>query len=263
MPNDFLEQIVACKKELNASKKEYYREIRKKLEMSTYTNYHLFKNCIHRRGQLTLIAEIKKGSPSKGIIREDFDVLQIAEIYKKHNAAAISVLTEDKYFLGRIGYLKAVSDKLRLPTLMKDFFIDEDQIFEAMVYGASAILLIVAILTDDEIKKMMATAHSLNLDCLVEVHTQEELDRALNLDAKIIGINNRNLHTFEISMDTCRTLIPKIPSEKTIVAESGIKTNADIQELKSLGANAVLIGETFMRETDIGAKIDEVMGAIK
>lgn len=260
MSNNFLEQIVAHKKELNASKKEYFRMIREKLEKSQYNRYHLFRNAIRGREELSLIAEIKKASPSKGVIREDFDVVKIAREYSDHHAAALSILTEEKYFLGKPGYVKTVSDQFQLPILMKDFFIEENQIYEALVNGASAILLIVAILNDNELQRMMTTASSLDLDCLVEVHTNQELDRALNLGAQIIGINNRDLHTFEVSLETSRKLIPKIPSHKIVVAESGMATNADIKEMKILGADAVLIGETFMRESQIGSKIDEVMG---
>ncbi|MBZ0165312.1 MAG: indole-3-glycerol phosphate synthase TrpC, partial [Candidatus Omnitrophica bacterium] len=206
------------------------------------------------------IAEIKKASPSLGVIREDFDLLQIAEIYREHHAAAISVLTEDKYFLGKPAYVKKVSEYVRLPVLMKDFFIDENQIYEALVHGASAILLIAAILDDTEMKTLMRKAEELDIDCLVEVHDEQELERVLGLGAQIIGINNRNLHTFEVTLETCRQLIPKIPSGKIIVAESGIKTHDDIRELHELGAHAALIGETFMRAADIGQKISDVMG---
>lgn len=263
MPNDFLEQIIAYKKELNASKMEYFRMIREKLDLSQYTRYHLFRNAIRSRDEIKLIAEIKKASPSKGIIRENFDVVEIATVYSDHHAAAISVLTEDKFFLGKPGYVKTVSDQFQLPVLMKDFFIEESQIYEALVNGASAVLLIVAILNDNQLQKMMSTASSLDLDCLVEVHNTQELDRALHLGAQIIGINNRNLHTFEVTLDTSRTLIPKIPSNKIVVAESGISTFEDIKMLKDLGANAVLIGETLMKADDIGAKIDEMMGKKK
>lgn len=260
MPNDFLEKIVAYKKELIRLKADYYRSLVAKIETAEYTAYHLFQKAIAGRDRISLIAEIKKASPSLGIIREEFDILQIAEVYKKHHAAAVSVLTEDKYFLGKPAYVKKVSEHIQLPVLMKDFFIDRNQVFDAFVHGASAILLIAAILSDDEMRELMTTAAALDLDCLVEVHDEAELERALALDAAIIGINNRNLHTFDVTLDTCRQLIPKIPADRIIVAESGIKTQQDIQELHTLGAHAVLIGETFMRADDIGQKMEEVMG---
>ncbi len=256
---DFLDKIVAHKEESNRLKKEYYHAIRSKLDLSEYNRYHLFHKCISKSGQVNLIAEIKKASPSKGVIRENFDVLDIAKIYSNHGAAAISVLTEDKYFLGKPAYVKKVSEEYRLPVLMKDFFIDENQVYEALVNGASAILLIAAILTDQQIKKLMKVAESLDLDCLVEVHDEDELNRVLDCGANIIGVNNRNLHTFEVTLDTCRDLIPKIPNDKVSVAESGISTSADIKELQTLGVNAVLIGETFMRADNIGAKVNELM----
>lgn len=256
---EFLKKIVEYKQQSNRLKKEYYSVLRSKIDLSEYNRYHLFHKMISKAGQVNLIAEIKKASPSKGVIREHFDVLEIAKVYAEHGAAAISVLTEDKYFLGKPAYVKKVSEEFQVPVIMKDFFIDENQVYEALINGASAILLIAAILTDEQIKNLLRVADSLDLDCLVEIHSEDELNRVLDCGANIIGVNNRNLHTFEVTLDTCRNLLHKIPRDKVIVAESGITTHADILELKEMGANAVLIGETFMRAADIGAKVDELM----
>lgn len=256
---DFLENIVKYKKEINAKKKGAYQRLKVTLSKNDYSRYSIFKKAISSAGKINLIAEIKKASPSKGLLRADFDVGTIANIYAKGGAAAISVLTEDKYFLGKPLYVKTVSEKVQVPVLTKDFIIDEGQIYEARLNGASAVLLIVAILTDLQIKEFLAVATALDLDCLVEVHNEEELKRALGCGAEIIGINNRNLHTFEVDLKVSETLIPQIPAGKVIVAESGIKSYEDIKRLKEAGANAVLIGETFMREEDIAKKVKDVM----
>lgn len=257
--NDFLQKILTHKRAVNASKVAMYDSYKKKIGADKYTRYSLFKRQISKEGSINLIAEIKKASPSKGLIRKEFDILRIGEAYFKNGAAALSVLTEDKYFLGSLAYLKKVSDAIDLPTLTKDFIIGDGQIYEARVNGASAILLIVAILSDDQLKQFIETAHSLDLDCLVEVHDKEELDRAMNCGAEIIGINNRNLMTFETSLSVSAALIPLIPKDKVIVAESGIQTKEDVESLKQLGAHAVLIGEAFMRADDIGNKVKELM----
>ena len=256
---DFLTEIIAHKKKLNREKAPIYEKIKRQLVKTKYTRYRLFSRMISASGKINLIAEIKKASPSMGLLREDFDLLTIAKIYTEHKACAISVLTEDKYFLGNSDYVKKVSDNFKVPVLTKDFTIDEGQIYEARVNGASAVLLIMAILKDDEVKHFLEVAHALDLDCLVETHNQKELDRALACEAEIIGINNRDLHSFKVDLHTSLKLIPQIPGGKIIVAESGIKTHEDIVTLKGLGAHAVLIGETFMREKDIAQKIKEIM----
>ncbi len=257
---NFLNDIVEHKKKLNLEKKDFYQTLKNRLAGTDYTRYSLFKKQISKSGQINLIAEIKKASPSKGLIREDFDVLSIAKIYAEEKAAAISVLTEDKYFLGKPLYVKKVSEEIRVPVLTKDFIIDEGQIFEARWTGSSAILLIVAILTDRAIKQFYQLASKLDLDCLVEIHDKEELKRALDCGVEIIGINNRDLKSFNVDLKTSEEIIPLIPKDKVIVAESGISKFSEVKRLKDLGANAVLIGETFMREKDIRAKLREVMG---
>ena len=260
MVNDFLEKILVHKRQLLKEKQAYYENLKKNINTAKHTRYHIFKKAISKPGTINLIAEIKKASPSRGIIREDFNALKIAKIYTKNGAAAISVLTEDKYFLGKSAYLQDVSDLVSVPTLMKDFIIHDHQIYEAFVCGASAVLLIVALLSNDELKSLMATAHSLGLDCLVEVHDEEELDRALKVDAEIIGINNRNLHSFVVDKKTSERLAVRIPKGKVVVAESGLDSREEIKRLSGLGVHAVLIGETFMKADDIAGKMKEVMG---
>jgi len=256
---EFFEDIFHHKKRLHEQKREFFSSLKTKLGGKQASPQHSFRQSISRPGQVNLIAEIKKASPSHGIIREDFSLLDIAKTYVEHKAAAISILTEDKYFLGEPVFVKQVSDHFDVPVLTKDFIIDEGQIYEARLNGASAVLLIVALLGEGELKKLMGVATFLGLDCLVEVHDEEELKRALNCGAEIIGVNNRNLRTLEVDIHTCERIIPKIPKTKVIVAESGIKTHEEVQLLKGLGANAVLIGEAFMKEKDIGKKIQEVM----
>ena len=259
----FLEQIVEHKKDFLQQRKEFYSSLKDKFSQAPKLSSEIFKRVISRSGQINLIAEIKKASPSAGIIRQDFNPLRIAQIYVEHHAAALSVLTEEKYFLGQPEFIKQISEKHNIPILTKDFIIDEGQIYEARINGASAILLIVAILKDSELQHLMSVAQSLGLDCLVEVHDERELKRALDSGASIIGINNRNLKTLKVDLKISEQLIPRIPKGKIIVAESGIQTHQDVQMFKKLGAHAVLIGETFMRAKDIGKKVDELMKGIQ
>ena len=259
MPADFLKEIVDYKKSLLKEKKAFFTSLKNKVKTDKLTRYAIFKEAISKPGKINLIAEIKKASPSRGIIRQDFDVLKIAEIYVQNGAAAISVLTEDKFFLGKPMYIRTVSEHFPVPILTKDFIIDEAQIFEAFSLGASAVLLIVAILKDEELKHLMAVAGRLDMDALVEVHDEGELKRALKAGAEIIGINHRDLRTFNVDLKVSERLIPQIPKGKIIVAESGIKSYAEIKMLQGLGVHAVLIGETFLQAPDIGSKIKEVM----
>jgi indole-3-glycerol phosphate synthase len=257
--SDFLKTILEKKRAHNERKRPFYDNLKEHLEETPYERYGLFKMGISRPGQMNLIAEIKKASPSKGVIREDFNAEALAQIYQDCGAAAISVLTEEDYFLGKAAYLKQVSEKFNTPTLMKDFIIDEGQIYEGRYCGASAVLLIVAALTDTQLKHLLAVGEKLDVDCLVEVHGADELDRALACGAEIIGINNRDLHTFQVDLAVSEKLIPRIPGGKVIVAESGISTHAEVERLKAAGAHAVLIGETFLKEKDVAKKVKEVM----
>ena len=259
MPADFLKIIAKHKLEILTAKKAYYENLIKNMKPTGQRRYEIFKKAISKKGQINLIAEIKKASPSAGLIREDFNATKIAGIYIKSKAAAISVLTEEKYFLGKFSYLAKVSENCPVPVLMKDFIVHEYQIYEGLFYGASAVLLIVAMLTDKQLKELMTLAHSLGLDCLIEAHDRKEVERAILAKAQIIGVNNRNLQSLKVDLNNCLALIPLIPKGITIVAESGLQTHEDIRRIQEAGAHAVLIGETFMRSPDIGTKIKEVM----
>ena len=210
------------------------------------TEDFLFKKALAKDG-LSFICEVKKASPSKGIIAEDFPYLGIAKSYEKAGADAVSVLTEPEFFKGSGEYLREISQSISLPCLRKDFIIDEYQIYEAKTLGASAVLLICAILDDEKLKSYLELAHSLGLSALVETHNREELMRAVNSGAEIIGVNNRDLKTFNVDLNTTKQLFAKAPSGKILVSESGIHTESDIELVKAAGANAVLIGEAFMR----------------
>jgi len=218
-----------------------------------------FKKNISRKGHINLIAEIKKSSPSQGVIRMDFDPLKIALTYHAAGAGAISVLTDERFFDGKLEYLNMLKKRVTLPLLRKDFIIDEYQIYESVISGADALLLIANILTQEELNRYFGIAKGLGMDVLVEVHNEEEVEKALNSPASIIGINNRDLTSFNVDISITQRLIRLIPESKVIVSESGIRTYEQIMFLKSLGVNAVLIGETFMRSKNIGAKIRELM----
>ncbi|HHT9130844.1 MAG TPA: indole-3-glycerol phosphate synthase TrpC, partial [Candidatus Brocadiaceae bacterium] len=209
-----------------------------------------------------IIAEIKKASPSLGVIRTDFNHVEIARLYESSGAAAISVLTDEKFFQGKLSYLTDVKKSVSLPILRKDFIIDPYQIYEARSAGADAILLIAALLSKEEIQRFLELARELGMDCLVEVHSELELEKVLQTSANIIGINNRDLATFKIDLETTLLLKPMIPSGKIVVSESGIKSREDIVKLIKKGVDAVLVGETLMKSTNISTKLHELLGLI-
>jgi indole-3-glycerol phosphate synthase len=198
-------------------------------------------------GKLALIAEVKKASPSAGVIVESFDPVAIAKNYARAGVEAISVLTDEKFFQGRLDYLRLIRDQVPQPLLRKDFVLDPLQIMEAAAAGADAILLIVAALEQEHLVSLLETAALYQLDALVEVHTLPELDRALETDARVIGINNRNLATFEVDLGVTETLSEQVPDEIVLVSESGIRTAEDLSRIKTCGVDAVLIGEALMR----------------
>lgn len=220
-----------------------------------------------KRGSVALIAEVKKASPSAGVIRPDFDPMRIALEYEAAGASCLSVLTDEKFFQGSLAYLKGIRQAVRLPLLRKDFVIDERQILEAVQWGADAILLIVSILTDGQLKHFHTLATEAGLAALVEVHDEAELDRALGAGAQLIGVNNRDLKTFKVDLGTTERLAgrlqnvaPKTAKAPLLVAESGIHKHADVEQLARCGAGAILVGESLMREADIGAKVRELLG---
>lgn len=214
-----------------------------------------------RNRPMGLIAEVKKASPSKGLIRPDFNPVEIAKNYANAGTDCISVLTDKEYFQGSGEYLKAIRQAVSVPLLRKDFIIDERQIYEARLLGADAILLIAAILSDQQLKQFEATAANLGLDALVEVHDKEEMERVLNMGtSRLIGVNNRNLRTFEVSLKTTEELSSLVPSGITLISESGISTPGDISYLSGCGAQGVLVGETFMRKPLVEEAVYELMG---
>lgn len=209
---------------------------------------------------LGLIAEVKKASPSAGIIAETFDPVQIAKTYESAGAHAVSVLTDEKFFQGRLSYLTQVRKAISLPVLRKDFILHEAQIFEAACAGADAVLLIVAALDQNQLVHLRVMAELCQLDVLVEVHTVEEMDRALDSGAQLIGINNRNLATFEVDLAATEQISEQAPDDVLLVSESGIKTAADSRRVFECGVNAILVGESLMRSGDVHAKAAELLG---
>jgi indole-3-glycerol phosphate synthase len=214
-----------------------------------------------RDNGIQLIAEVKKASPSRGIIRSDFNPVEIAKIYAANGAAAISVLTEAKHFQGNLDHLKNISKSLsnKIPILRKDFIVDPYQIYESRAYGADSLLLIVAILKPDVLQELLQLSHELGMSCLVEVHNEAEVEIALNSQAKIIGINNRDLKTFSVDITTTERLRPLIPADRIVVSESGIKERSDVEKLRQLGIDAILIGESLMSAPDIAARMRELL----
>lgn len=212
------------------------------------------------KSELSYICEVKKASPSKGLIAPDFPYLQIAKEYESAGASAISCLTEPYYFLGADQYLQEIAEQVKIPVLRKDFVVDEYMIYEAKLLGASAVLLICAILDKETIKRYIQIAESLGLSALVEAHDEKEIEDAIDAGAKIIGVNNRDLRDFTVDINNSTRYRSMIPKDILFVSESGIKTNADIEVLKNNGTNAVLIGETLMRSKDKKAMLESLNG---
>lgn len=208
-----------------------------------------------------LIAEVKKASPSRGIIRPDFDPVAIARTYATGGASAISVLTETRHFQGSLDHLRDISNALgsnRLPLLRKDFILDPYQVYQSRAYRADSLLLIMAILKSEKLKELLELSHELGMSCLVEVHNELELEIALKSGARIIGINNRDLNTFTVDLTTTRRLRPLVPEDRIVVSESGIKNHQDVAQLQKWGVDAMLVGESLMSAPDIAAKMKEL-----
>ena len=242
--------VLATKKRIEKEKEEFslqeIMQLTQKREISKEKEFS-FEKALSGPG-MHLICEIKKASPSKGLITADFPYIDIAKEYESAGCDAISVLTEPEYFKGNIQYLKDIYDSgIKIPLLRKDFTIDRYMIYQAKLYGASAILLICAILSDEQITEYLKLADSMNLSAIVEAHDEEEIERALAAGARIIGVNNRNLKDFTVDINNSIRLRKMVPSEKIFVAESGIQNKEDVKKLYQAGINAVLIGETFMR----------------
>ena len=257
--SDILEKILATKTEEVAAARKSRPLASLRNEAEARRDIRDFAGALTRRqsaGRASVIAEIKKASPSKGIIRPDFQPAAIAESYAGHGAACLSVLTDVRYFQGAADYLVAARDACDLPVLRKDFLVDEYQVFEARAMGADCILLIVAALDDARLADFEAIARELGMAVLVETHDAAELDRALRLVSPLIGVNNRNLRTFDVSLDTTLSLLPVIQAEgRMAITESGISTPDDVIRMRKAGVNSFLVGEAFMREADPGAAL--------
>ncbi len=272
---NILEEIIAYKKiEVERAKEKLSLDKLKKFACSDAINRvttfnKSIKNKIDRK-QIALIAEIKKASPSKGIIKKDFNHIEIAKAYKKGGASCLSVLTDEKYFQGNLNYIKEIKNKIDLPVLRKDFIIDPYQIYESIYYEADCILLIVSTLDKDTFKRLFEISCENKIDCLIEVHDEKEMETALNIvetlhATSLLGINNRNLKTFETNLNTTINLVSKYKRDlnnKIIVSESGIFTNDDIKLLMEYDVYAFLVGEGLMREDDIEEATKKLIGSI-
>ena len=211
-----------------------------------------------RGSRVQLIAEVKKASPSRGVLCPNFNPVELAKTYAQGGATAISVLTDEKHFQGSVAHLTTIRKEVKLPLLRKDFIIDSYQVYESRACGADALLLIVAILSQEQLEELLSLSHSLGLKCLVEVHSEGEVERALLSGAEIIGINNRDLNTFTTDINTTRRLLPLIPPGRIVVSESGIKSRSDVEQLKDWGVNAVLVGEALVTSGDVLSKMKEL-----
>lgn len=260
MKKDVLKEIIQKKKERIILAKQNLPEEELKLKVQNMPPTRPFTESISKPRQISLIAEIKKSSPSRGVIREDFNVTDIARTYQEAGVAAISVLTEEDFFLGNISHINEVKSVTSVPVLRKDFIIEPYQVYESRFFGADAILLIADLLSKEKLSELTELAANLDLDCLVEVHDEKELKKVLGLKAPLIGINNRDLHTLEINFKTTEKLFLLIPSGKIVIVESGITAHKDIKFLQILGVSAILIGTAFMDSPDIKKKIQEIMG---
>lgn len=247
-----LDKILAHKVEENAARKTQ-RPLPELREMIAEVDAPL--DFALRRETVALIAEVKKASPSKGVLIEDFDPVAIGTTYAQNGAAAISVLTDERFFQGNMRYLRAVRDAVNVPLLCKEFVIDPYQVYEARAFGADAVLLIVAALEDSQMRELYNLIVELGMTALVEVHNEAEIARALALGAKVIGINNRDLRTFHVDMETTARLAKLVPQDVTLVAESGISSAEDVRRMGQLGAHAVLVGESLVKADNIAERV--------
>ena len=253
-----LDDIVLSKQqEVESAKREVPLEDLK-ARMASYLATRSFRRAISQPGKLSLIAELKRKSPSKGMLRERFDPVSLAQTLQEAGAAALSVLTDEPFFGGQLEFLRDVKQFTEIPVLRKDFIVDPYQVYEAASFQADAVLLIVRILTEEQLLQCMQAADLLGIEPLVEVHSANELKLALSIGAHVLGINHRDLQTFKIHPTLSEELVPQIPAGKLIVAESGVQTAEDVKRLKRLGVHAVLVGEALMTAADPAAKVREL-----
>ena len=261
--SDILRQIVAVKHEEVAAARRKVPLEAMRADAETRVLTRDFEGALRRKidaGRSAVIAEVKKASPSKGVLRADFIPADIAQSYAEHGAACLSVLTDRQFFQGQPDYLKQARASCDLPVLRKDFMVDAYQVYESRVMGADCILLIAACLDDGQMAELEAVARSLDMAVLVEVHDGAELQRALKLKTPLIGINNRNLRTFEVALDTTLDLLADVPVDRILVTESGILAKADVQRMRDAGVYGFLVGEAFMRAPDPGVALAELFG---
>ncbi len=255
-----LDKIVATKRRQIERAKESAPEAELRSRLSDAPPLRDFFNPLAAAGPIKLIAEVKKASPSAGVIRANFDPVAIAKVYEAHGATCISVLTDEPHFQGRLEHLEQIRQSVSLPVLRKDFILDAYQLVEARVAGADAVLLIAECLDDCNLRKLFNAACELGMTPLVELYEPENLQRVFDAGATLIGVNNRNLHTFEVDLEHAIHLRQRVPDECVLVGESGIKTREDVRRLEAAGVDAILVGESLMREPDIGAAVDRLLG---
>jgi indole-3-glycerol phosphate synthase len=255
-----LDQIVATKRDEIEAAKAAVPEAELRARLADASPVRDFFAPLAAEGPIKLVAEVKKASPSAGLIRADFDPVAIAQIYAAHGATCLSVLTDEPYFQGRLDYLAAIRAAVPLPVLRKDFILDTYQLVEARAAGADAVLLIAECLDDCHLRKLFNEACELGMTPLVELYEPENLSRVLAAGATLVGVNNRNLHTFEVDLDHTLRMRKEIPDECVLVGESGIRTHDDVLRLESAGVDAILVGESLTREPDIGRAVDRLLG---
>jgi indole-3-glycerol phosphate synthase len=255
-----LDQIVASKRKEIVAARRHVPEAALERQRAAAPPVRDFRAALERAGEVCIIAEIKKASPSAGVLRADFDPIAIARIYEQHGAAAISVLTDAPYFQGSLDHLRAVRAAVSLPVLRKDFLLDRYQVLEARCAGADAVLLIAEILDDATLRELLDETHRLGMCALVELYDPANLPRVLASGARLIGINNRDLRTFVTRLEHTLELAAHVPPDCCLVSESGIGTNADLVRLQASGVRAVLVGESLMRARDIGSQLDALRG---
>jgi indole-3-glycerol phosphate synthase len=260
---DILDRIVAVKREEIAAAQEKVPFAAMRMDAESRVLTRDFEGALRRKiaaGKSAVIAEIKKASPSKGVLRAEFIPADIAQSYAESGAACLSVLTDRQFFQGQVDDLKQARASCDLPVLRKDFMVDAYQIYQSRAIGADCILLIAACLEDARMAELEAVARSLDMAVLVEVHDRSELERALKLKTPLVGINNRNLHTFEVTLDATLDLVKEVPADRLLVTESGIVTKADVNEMRAAGVHAFLVGEAFMRADDPGEALAALFG---
>ena len=260
MPN-ILDEIVAHKRSEIVAARQSVPVAELEQRLASAPTVRDFAGALRARHPMGLIAEVKKASPSAGLIRKDFDPVAIAKTYAAHGAACVSVLTDERYFQGSTSYLSQIRTAIDLPVLRKDFIIDRYQVIEARAAGADAILLIAECLSDDELADLHGYAVELGMQCLVELYEPDNLERVLRLDPPLVGVNNRNLKTMTTDLEHCIRLRERIPSDVLMVGESGIHDRADVERLQNAGIHAILVGETLMKSPEIGVKVDELLGS--